>query len=100
MLTIKEHFEKEREYSKLKIKVLSLFFIDEVAKYKIYDEQKEPHDGEYAKIFEQEYNKIFDEYYQSSDEDYRKYLDSLKGEKVHAGYFFNRQKSIPRQKQK
>ena len=85
--TIKEHFEKEREYSKIKIKVLSLFFIDEVAKYKIYDEQKEPHDGEYAKIFEEEYNKIFDEYYQSSDEDYRKYLDSLKGEKVHAGYF-------------
>ena len=85
--TIKEHFEKEREYCKQKIKVLSLFFIDEVAKYKVYDEQKEPHNGEYAEIFEEEYNKIFNDYYASSDSEYKKYLDSLKDKKVHAGYF-------------
>ena len=50
--TIRSHFEKEREYYKKGIKVLSLFFIDEVAKYKVYDENKKAHNGEYAKIFE------------------------------------------------
>ena len=85
--TIKEHFEKEKEYHKLGIKVLSLFFIDEVVKYKEYDENNYPHDGEYAKIFEEEYNKIFNEYYENANNDYKGYLDSLKGKKVHAGYF-------------
>lgn len=85
--TIKSHFEKEREYFKKGIKVLSLFFIDEVAKYKIYDENKKAHNGEYAKIFEEEYNNIFNEYYNFIDEDYKKYLDSLNGKKVHSGYF-------------
>lgn len=85
--TIKSHFEKEREYYKKGIKVLSLFFIDEVAKYKIYDENKHAHDGEYAKIFEEEYNNIFNEYYNFIDEDYKKYLDNLRDKKVHSGYF-------------
>lgn len=85
--TIRSHFEKEREYIKKGIKVLSLFFIDEVAKYKIYDENKKAHNGEYAKIFEEEYNNIFNEYYNFIDEDYKKYLDSLNGKKVHSGYF-------------
>ena len=85
--TIKSHFEKEREYFKKGIKVLSLFFIDEVAKYKIYDENKKAHNGEYAKIFEEEYNNIFNDYYNFIDEDYKKYLDSLNGKKVHSGYF-------------
>ena len=85
--TIKSHFEKEREYFKKGIKVLSLFFIDEVAKYKIYDEKKKAHNGEYAKIFEEEYNNIFNDYYNFIDEDYKKYLDSLNGKKVHSGYF-------------
>ena len=85
--TIKSHFEKEREYFKKGIKVLSLFFIDEVAKYKIYDENKKAHNGEYAKIFEEEYNNILNEYYNFIDEDYKKYLDSLNGKKVHSGYF-------------
>ncbi len=85
--TIKAHFEKEREYFKKGIKVLSLFFIDEVAKYKLYDENKKPHNGEYAKIFEEEYTNIFNEFYNFIDEDYKKYLDSLNGKKVHSGYF-------------
>lgn len=85
--TIRSHFEKEREYYKKGIKVLSLFFIDEVAKYKVYDENKKAHNGEYAKIFEEEYNNIFNDYYNFSDGDYKKYLDSLKGKKVHSGYF-------------
>ena len=85
--TIKSHFEKEREYFKKGIKVLSLFFIDEVAKYKVYDENKKSHNGKYAKIFEEEYNNIFNEYYNFIDDDYKKYLDSLNGKKVHSGYF-------------
>lgn len=85
--TIKSHFEKEREYYKKGIKVLSLFFIDEVAKYKVYDENKKVHNGEYAKIFEEEYNNIYNEYYNFLDEDYKKYLDSLRNKKVHSGYF-------------
>lgn len=85
--TIRSHFEKEREYIKKGIKVLSLFFIDEVAKYKVYDENKKAHNGEYAKIFEEEYNNIFNEYYNFIDDDYKKYLDSLNGKKVHSGYF-------------
>lgn len=85
--TIKSHFEKEREYYKKGIKVLSLFFIDEVAKYKVYDNNKQSRNGEYAKIFEEEYNKIYNEYYSFVDEDYKKYLDSLRDKKVHSGYF-------------
>ena len=85
--TIKSHFEKEREYYKKGIKVLSLFFIDEVAKYKVYDENKKAHNGEYAKIFEQEYNDVYNEYYNFIDEEYKKYLDGLNGKKVHSGYF-------------
>jgi len=85
--TIKAHFEKEKEYYKRGIKVLSLFFIDEVAKYKNYDEQKQAHNGEYAKIFEEEYNRVYNEYYNSIDDDYKNYLDSLNNKKVHSGYF-------------
>lgn len=85
--TIKSHFEKEKLYFKQGIKVLSLFFIDEVAKYKVYDEQKRALNGEYAKIFEEEYLNVYNEYYNFIDEDYKKYLDSLNGKKVHSGYF-------------
>ena len=85
--TIKSHFEKEREYYKKGIKVLSLFFIDEVAKYKEYDKNNNVSNGEYAKIFEEEYNNIFNEYYNFIDSDYKKYLDKINGKKVHAGYF-------------
>ena len=60
--TIKSHFAKEKEYLKRGIKVLSLFFIDEVAKYKIYDDSKKAYNGKYAEIFEEEYNNIYKEY--------------------------------------
>ncbi len=85
--TIKSHFEKEKEYYKKGIKVLSLFFIDEVAKYKVYDENRVAHNGEYAQIFEEEYNNIYNEYSNFLDPEYKKYLDELRDKKVHAGYF-------------
>ena len=56
--TIRSHLEKEKELHKLGIKVLSLFFIDEVAKYKYYEDGSALK-GEYAKIFEEEYNKTY-----------------------------------------
>ena len=50
------HFEKEQRLFEQGIKVLTLFFIDEVAKYRQYDEAgEEP--GEYARIFEEEYER-------------------------------------------
>ncbi len=55
--TIKEHLDKEKRLRPMKIKVLSLFFIDEVSKYRIYDEQGNAQKGVYAQIFEEEYQR-------------------------------------------
>lgn len=84
--TIRSHFEKEKELHKIGIKVLSLFFIDEVAKYKYYEDGPALK-GEYAKIFEEEYTKALADYRNLFDEDYTKYLDSFETGKIHAGYF-------------
>lgn len=84
--TIRSHFEKEKELHKIGIKVLSLFFIDEVAKYKYYEDGPALK-GEYAKIFEEEYTKALADYRTLFDEDYTKYLDSFETGKIHAGYF-------------
>ncbi len=84
--TIRSHFEKEKELHKLGIKVLSLFFIDEVSKYKYYEDGIALK-GEYAKIFEEEYTKALNDYRTLFDDDYTKYLDSFDTGKIHAGYF-------------
>lgn len=84
--TIRSHFEKEKELNKVGIKVLSLFFIDEVAKYKYYEDGTALK-GEYAKIFEEEYNKALVDYRTIFEDDYQKYLDSFETGKIHAGYF-------------
>lgn len=54
--TIRSHFEKEKELYSKGIKTLSLFFIDEVAKYRKYDEDGNEINSEYGEIFEQEIN--------------------------------------------
>lgn len=84
--TIRTHLEKEKELFHQGIKVLSLFFIDEVAKYKYY-EGGSALKGDYAKIFEEEYNNAINDYRTLLDEDYMKYLDSFNTGKIHAGYF-------------
>ena len=84
--TIRSHFEKEKELNKVGIKVLSLFFIDEVAKYKYYEDGPALK-GEYARIFEEEYNKALNDYRTIFKDDYQKYLDSFETGKIHAGYF-------------
>ena len=55
--TIKEHLEKEKLLRPKGIKVLSLFFIESVARYRQYDKDGNPVKGDYARIFEEEYRR-------------------------------------------
>ena len=86
--TILSHIERERQLFYKGIKVLSLFFIDEVAHYKQYDAAGQPHNGIFADMFEDEYNDILSTMQLGIVEDeYLKYLKSIKAEDTHAGYF-------------
>ena len=85
--TIKAHFEKERQLFKKGIKCLSLFFIDEVAKYRKYDENGEPVKGVFQKIFEEEYARLVNEEFHIFDEDYNEYLRRFYPYQTHRGYF-------------
>ncbi|VAW48969.1 Type III restriction enzyme, res subunit:DEAD/DEAH box helicase, N-terminal [hydrothermal vent metagenome] len=84
--TIKAHFDKEQVLFHQGLKVLSLFFIDEVAKYRNY-ETPEDMRGEYAKIFEEEYNQYLNEVLDLEDTKYNQYLSNIATEKTHEGYF-------------
>ena len=83
--TIKEHLDKEKRLRPQGIKVLSLFFIDAVEKYRQYDEEGNPVKGVYARIFEEEYKRA------AHHPDYStlfKEVDlSSAAEEVHNGYF-------------
>ena len=85
--TIKSHFEKERQLFKRGIKCLSLFFIDEVAKYKNYNEEGNEVKGVFQKIFEEEYAHLVSEEFHVWDEDYNEYLRRFTPQEVHRGYF-------------
>jgi type III restriction enzyme len=86
--TILSHIQRERELFYKGIKVLSLFFIDEVAKYKQYDASGQPMNGSYADMFEEEYNDIVDHLQIGlGEDDYMKYLSAISADKTHAGYF-------------
>ena len=85
--TIKSHFEKESTLFKKGIKTLSLFFIDEVANYREYDEENNQKLGEYGEIFEEEYKNIFKEKVNDFEKDYLNYLKNIEVEKTHNGYF-------------
>ena len=84
--TIEEHLDKELVLNKDGIKVLSLFFIDEVAKYRKYDEDGNQLNGEYSTIFEEEYLKIIKKpkYQTLFDQHHSSDVDPLE---VHNGYF-------------
>jgi len=86
--TIKAHLEKEQKLFSQGIKVLSLFFIDEVVKYRDYSQSDEQ--GEYARIFEKEYEALKAEYLGELALDngaYRKHLAGIDTKKTHEGYF-------------
>ena len=85
--TIMSHFEKERQLFKRGIKCLSLFFIDEVAKYKSYDAEGNEQKGVFQKIFEEEYARIVDNEFTFFDEEFNKYLHRFNPQDVHKGYF-------------
>lgn len=87
--TIQTHLEREAVLFNRGIKVLSLFFIDEVAKYKKYDENNNPQNGDYADVFEEEYQQLVTEYIEKyRDTPYGQYLEAHKNASdVHAGYF-------------
>jgi type III restriction enzyme len=83
--TIKEHLDKQLRLRKQDIKVLSLFFVDSVDKYRKYDEEGRPVRGDYALIFEEEYRRF------AAHPDYRSLFEgmdaSLAAEEAHGGYF-------------
>jgi len=83
--TIKEHLDKEKRLRPQGIKVLSLFFIDAVEKYRKYDEEGNKLNGEYASIFEEEYRRL------AKLPDYltlfREVDITTDAEDVHDGYF-------------
>ena len=83
--TIKEHLDKEKRLRPQGIKVLSLFFIDAVEKYRKYDTDGNPVKGEYARIFEEEYRRL------AKHPDYQSLFNEVDlttaAEDVHNGYF-------------
>ena len=87
--TILSHFEKEEKLFNMGIKTLSLFFIDEVAKYRQYDEEGNEILGEYGKMFEEEYLNILNDNITLFDTPYQRYLKSTCSDvhAVHTGYF-------------
>lgn len=86
--TILSHIHRERQLFNKGIKVLSLFFIDEVDHYKCYNDAGQPYNGIFADMFEEEYKDIIGNMQlELGDGEYLKYLEAIPAEKTHAGYF-------------
>lgn len=78
--TVEEHLKKEKQLNKLGIKVLSLFFIDKVANYRLYDASGNPVPGKFALWFEEIYQEFM-------AKPAFKELDKFPVKEVHNGYF-------------
>lgn len=86
--TILSHLQRERQLFHMGIKVLSLFFIDEVSNYRKYDDAGQPVNGRYAEMFEEEYEDILSGWQSApGEEDYEQYQKAIPAAKTHAGYF-------------
>ncbi len=86
--TILSHIERERRLFSRGIKVLSLFFIDEVEHYRKYDSSGNPENGIFAEMFEQEYEDVIHQlHFEKGEEDYSRYLQEISANRTHAGYF-------------
>lgn len=87
--TILSHIERERQLFSKGIKVLSLFFIDEVDHYRQYDAAGQKQNGLFAKMFEEEYAEIISNLQMAlfDDPEYLNYLNAIQPEDTHAGYF-------------
>lgn len=85
--TIRTHLERERKLFYKDIKVLSLFFIDHVENYRLYDNEGTKL-GRYAEIFEEEYARVISEMMPTFEEgEYIKYLQRIDATRTHQGYF-------------
>ena len=84
--TILSHLQKEKFLYEKGIKVLSLFFIDSVEKYRKYNEMGEPELGEYAQIFEEEYKNAVNDFLDLFHQKYTDYVIETDAEKVHKVY--------------
>lgn len=85
--TIRAHFRKESALFKRGIKCLSLFFLDEVANYRRYNEDNEQVLGKYGEMFEEEYIRELNNNQNMFDPDYISYLGAIPAKETHAGYF-------------
>jgi type III restriction enzyme len=85
--TIASHFDKEEKLFEQGIKCLSLFFIDEVAKYRQYGDDGEEILGEYGRIFEEEYTAALNERLTLFPTAYQIYLRRMETSATHRGYF-------------
>ncbi len=85
--TIESHFDKEKELFDQGIKCLSLFFIDEVAKYRQYDEDGNELIGEHGKVFQEEYTRALNDRITLFDSKYQQYLMGIDVQETHKGYF-------------
>ncbi len=85
--TILSHFNKEERLFNRGIKCLSLFFIDEVAHYREYDNDGNELLGDYGVMFEEEYISVLNEYITLMDTPYVQYLKSIDVHDTHKGYF-------------
>jgi len=84
--TILSHLQKEKALFDQGIKVLSLFFIDSVEKYRVYDEMGDVQLGEYAQIFEEEYQKAINEFIDLFHQEYTDFVVQTDANKVHKAY--------------
>jgi type III restriction enzyme len=84
--TIQSHLQKEKQLFDQGIKVLSLFFIDSVEKYRIYDADGESVLGEYARIFEEEYKRVRSDFMDLFHQEYNEYLIATDPGQIHKGY--------------
>ncbi len=84
---IKAHFKKEERLFEQGIKVLTLFFIDKVAKYRLYNESGEQRLGQYATLFEEEYQTHLNEMLPHYKSKYAKYIQEINLSETHKGYF-------------
>lgn len=87
--TIRSHLDIEQRLFHKGIKVLSLFFIDEVAKYRQYDMDGNAVNGEYADIFEQTYSEEVGKRIDLNltNDPYQDYLKAITAQGTHNGYF-------------
>lgn len=85
--TVRRHFEKARKLHPMGIKVLSVFFIDRVANYRMYGEDGATTKGKFAEWFEEIY-----EQYKARDE----FADLLTADAtaVHNGYFSQDKRAV------